>query len=234
MRVFCLVILLLFSACYTLVAFHDVWKAQSGCHFRIRNWTPIFGWGPTQKRHPKMEAWKIFSFGSIRFANRFCDPKTSIFGSRNSVTIDGPTPQPFPKNKSNPIQSNSNYQTSNQFHKPKSISSPKSQKHKQIAVSLRYKHTRHRTLPTIPSSTAFILKGHFSRNTLKLEQQKEKIYEKLTSKTRNLKSRCNDITTSNPTKCIKYPSENPRENKTSPWRRVSPKSRHAASLTSRK
>ena len=32
---------------------------------------------------------KNTSFGSIRQANRFCDPKTSIFGSRNGAIRDG-------------------------------------------------------------------------------------------------------------------------------------------------
>ena len=92
MRVWCLVILH-FYCCFrlvsTVVANHEVLKPKYGGNFSdgdfVRKWTPFFGWRPTRKRYPKIEARKITSFGSVRWPNRF----TFFFGSRNGDIRDG-------------------------------------------------------------------------------------------------------------------------------------------------
>ena len=68
---------------------HDANPEAVFGHNFLRNRTPISGWGPSRKRYPKIEAWKITSFGSMRVANRFCDPRTFLFGFRNGVIRDG-------------------------------------------------------------------------------------------------------------------------------------------------
>ena len=97
--VLCLVLLILllwyYYYCFRLVtklaASHGMCKTKSGCHFKfpdgnfIRKLPPFFCGRSIQKRYPKVEAWKITTFGSIREPNRICDPNASIFGSRNGV-----------------------------------------------------------------------------------------------------------------------------------------------------
>ena len=93
-----------------------VWKTKSGCHFRIRNWAPIFGWVSTLKRNPKMEihqfrVYKICTpilcepkrpfldpepsasgLPGIRFANRFLANRKRSFSDPEAVLkeMEGP------------------------------------------------------------------------------------------------------------------------------------------------
>ena len=77
----------------TLVASHDVWKLKSGCLFRMRFYPKLdlhFWAGAGLKMIFKIGSLKITSFGSVRFANRFRDPKTFIFELRNGVIMRWP------------------------------------------------------------------------------------------------------------------------------------------------
>ena len=80
-----------------LVASHDLLKTNSGCHFRVSctcvgnssEKGPLFRVAADPKTVSKHGSLKHQQLWVYKSANRPCDPKTFIFGSRNGVIRDG-------------------------------------------------------------------------------------------------------------------------------------------------
>ena len=80
MALLCLVLLLLFAACQTLVASHNAGKNKSGCHFWIRADPKTISENGSLQKSPVSGLYDV---------QPVFDPKTFIFGSRNGVLREG-------------------------------------------------------------------------------------------------------------------------------------------------